>query len=130
MKFIFFAREEFREAPKPAQASLLLTSTIALIVLIEILTSGLLLGIAPSLNIGSGILGVFGSYLIFDSANTMLRKRRIGYALTYFFALGSVIIGLLAGISFASYAGFALALLGGMNLILINMASTRNYVKG
>lgn len=112
MKFIFFAKEEFKASPLSLKLAVVAVTALAIITLLEFFTSGLILGIAPTLGLGWGILGFFLSYLIFDSANTTLRKRKSGYGLTFVFALSAIIVGVLSFLEQGKVFGILIAVLG------------------
>lgn len=128
MKFIFFAKEDFKASPASLKVAFFAVTILAIIALLEFLTSGLILGLAPTLSVGSGILGFFISYLIFDSANTTLRKRKIGYGLTFIFALSAIIVGVLSFLELAKVFGIAVSVLGFIALYGLRTLKSKSFL--
>lgn len=128
MKFIFFAKEDFKASPASLKVAFFAVATLAITTLLEFFTSGLILGLAPTLSVGSGILGFFISYLVFDSANTTLRRRKVGYGFTFIFALSAIILGVLSFLELGKVFGIAVSFLGFITLYGLRTPKSKSFL--
>lgn len=128
MKFVFFARDDFKSAPNSLKVTFAATSVLAIAIFSEFVLSGSVLGLAPDINLGWGALGFFLAYIVYDGANTMLRKRKVGFGLTYLSGLTAMIVGILSFIAWSNYLGIGVALLGSLIIASMNSRKSKTFL--
>lgn len=127
MRFVLVASQEYKAAPAALKISYWMLSLIAITVLTESLLSGGLFGIAPQLSWGSGILGFIIAFIIFDTANTIVRKRKTARFLALLAGLASIVFPILAALESGDYWVTVFGLPGLILIALLNSGSSRRF---
>lgn len=127
MKFVLVASKEYKVAPASLKISYWMMVAISIAILVEVFTSGSLFTIAPELSVGSGIVGFLIAYIAFDTANTLVRKRKTAKFIALLAALASIALSLLVALQSTNYLMLGFMLPGLILLLTLNAKSSRDF---